>query len=380
VRGVTCITCHTTDNSQYTRVNSNFISDFAFGGDGKGRDYFFGKSAPSIYLDNPYGLRYPDNNPANPNEFSGLSLASSESFITLNQAVPSAVTAVENVDTLSNYIKKWLPTTNVSIAKSIYIGAPNANRLKEVFGWTAASGNLMFKKSGSLDFSGISLSSNGQYYKNTAEVFCEGDLLVVGVLYLENLKLRTITGCRIHATETIFVSGPITYDHTTQEDKYNLQLVSSRAIVMGLGRLKISNKWCPDTDYFKQASATTGTNSFYYRFITLQTLPSTFTRDEADPVVGARKIYDDAFVKMSDQVLYDATCQSTGRGVAFDRLLLNAPQVHSRYTGNLKGTVIAEFALLSLGRTTFEYDPVFSDPYVHVLPMLKETDYLDVGF
>ena len=72
--------------------------------------------------------------------------------------------------------------------------------------------------------------------------------------------------------------------------------------------------------------------------------------------------------------LEDAGCQDDTLG--FSRLLLNAPQVHSRYKGKFKGLVIAEVALFRLGKSTFEFDPIFKE--VSVLPLLKDSDYLEV--
>jgi hypothetical protein len=57
-------------------------------------------------------------------------------------------------------------------------------------------------------------------------------------------------------------------------------------------------------------------------------------------------------------------------------LLLNAPQVHSRYQGAFKGLIIAEVALPRLGKGIFEFDPVFKR--VPVLRQLKESGYLQV--
>jgi hypothetical protein len=72
--------------------------------------------------------------------------------------------------------------------------------------------------------------------------------------------------------------------------------------------------------------------------------------------------------------LEDAGCKDNS--VRYARLLLNAPQVHSRCTGKLKGVVIAEVALFRLSKSTFAFDPVFRD--VPVLPLLKNSDCLVV--
>jgi len=72
----------------------------------------------------------------------------------------------------------------------------------------------------------------------------------------------------------------------------------------------------------------------------------------------------------------DASCRLEGRNIGFDRLLLNAPQVQSRYRGNFSGVIIAEFAMMSLGQFVYAFDDVFSQ--VPILPKLKASDYLDV--
>ncbi|MCX7675487.1 MAG: hypothetical protein N2Z70_06630 [Bdellovibrionaceae bacterium] len=68
--------------------------------------------------------------------------------------------------------------------------------------------------------------------------------------------------------------------------------------------------------------------------------------------------------------------------MAFQRILLNAPYIHSRYAGGIWGSVIGEFVLMPLGlssnqsRFRFEFDPVFN--HVSVLPLLQDQDFLFV--
>jgi hypothetical protein len=76
-----------------------------------------------------------------------------------------------------------------------------------------------------------------------------------------------------------------------------------------------------------------------------------------------------ALIPLEDSSFHDDT-------IGFSRLLLNAPIINSRYKGNFKGLVIAEFALFWQGKTGFEFDPIFKK--VPVLPMLKDSDYLVV--
>jgi hypothetical protein len=76
----------------------------------------------------------------------------------------------------------------------------------------------------------------------------------------------------------------------------------------------------------------------------------------------------------------DASCEEGGRNKSFERILVNAPLIESRYSGGFKGSIIGEVVLMSLGlkvndsRFRFEYDPVFDG--VPVLPMLTEQDFL----
>ncbi|MGD0101369.1 MAG: hypothetical protein ABSC60_13565, partial [Acidobacteriota bacterium] len=72
--------------------------------------------------------------------------------------------------------------------------------------------------------------------------------------------------------------------------------------------------------------------------------------------------------------LEDASCHDDT--ISFSRLLLNAPQVHSRYKGPFRGLVIAEVALFRLSKSTFEFDPVFKR--VPILPVLRDSDYLQL--
>ena len=77
----------------------------------------------------------------------------------------------------------------------------------------------------------------------------------------------------------------------------------------------------------------------------------------------------------------DASCGKNAAGEFsreehFDRLLLNAPRIDSRYTGQFNGVIIAETVLMSLSRFSFSFDPVFSR--VPVLPLLLPSDYLIV--
>lgn len=84
--------------------------------------------------------------------------------------------------------------------------------------------------------SGIGPGSNPSFFTNTGEVVCDGDLLVRGTLFLNQPVIATRTGCRIYATGPAFLQGAITYKtRDGSADKANLQLVSAKAILLGLG-------------------------------------------------------------------------------------------------------------------------------------------------
>ncbi len=88
-------------------------------------------------------------------------------------------------------------------------------------------------------------------------------------------------------------------------------------------------------------------------------------------------VAESAIIAAKQGPLYDAICRKEGRQVSFERLLINAPIVHSRYVGDFKGTVIAEHATMALGAFVFKFDPVFSE--VPVLPFLDPERYLSVS-
>ena len=75
--------------------------------------------------------------------------------------------------------------------------------------------------------------------------------------------------------------------------------------------------------------------------------------------------------------LKDVTCSVEGRNISFERLLLNAPQIQSRYTGAFKGSIIGEYVLMSLTKFNFTFDPVFTSNVV--LPMIEAETYLVVN-
>jgi hypothetical protein len=363
-RATGCIMCH-------ANIASNVITDFGFGGDGKGKDYFFGGDAATLPkgLSNTQGLAvYGDY------DFStkGAVNWGSADLTGSSVIVPYAPTTNVNVaqPTLALYLKNILsqnpnPTAQavaVKEVKSVYIGAPNADRLRSVSGVSA--GGIKFKPSdaNSPAFSGLALDASGNFYTNgTDPVVCEGDLAIDGVVWLNNVKIKTDKGCRLYVTKSVFVTGTISY--TSSDAGRNLQISSARAISLGLGKSCSVNGSTDSLEARLDVNSSDGSGR-YQDF---------FTRDNANPGVMLAAVRADAD---AIGVLKDATCGPNGRSVGFERLLLNAPLVESRYQGLFDGAIIAELTLTSLQSLSFTFDQVFAT--ASVLPLLTPSDYLDI--
>ena len=357
IRGFGCISCH-------ANVSSNIISDFGYGGDGLSRDYFFGSMGNNWHK----GIIYGDHH----DSLSTLKLQQGRKFI-----VPKAILPVtaKGTNTLKAYVQNRQPEMTVRESDDVYIGAPTGDRLLQVFDWKASDGLVKYRKARAtaVNLSGIGLANNGLYFQNTGTLNCEGDLLIKGTLHLENLKLKTRQGCRIYATESVFITGAITYlqDFTEDHSRQNLQISSARAINLGLGQTKSGGNFCESSGWYKDNGASSSLNT---RFKDIWTLSTHFTREQKPPLqIGADVLADAA--KIGN--LKDASCLPGGRSVDFEHLLLSAPYIHSRYVGAFKGTIIAEVAIFSLSNFNFEYGEVFS--MADTLPLLKDGEVLSVS-
>lgn len=188
---------------------------------------------------------------------------------------------------------------------------------------------------------------------------CDGDVFVDGPVFLNQLKLKTRFGCRIHATGTIFVSGNLTpppgatnpniprgFILVDSAEQSVLELSSSSAITLGLGgaylreRIKHAHNLQPPASVI---------NDTYF-------------------------LVADSITANDPALINDAAV--SGRLVAFERILVNAPIIHSRYTGDFKGVVIADFVLWSLGKFKYFYDNIFDK--VPIFPMLTPSDFFEV--
>ena len=254
----------------------------------------------------------------------------------------------------------------------IFIGAPSADVIKARAALGTAETAYFKNQDSSPQLSG--LSKTGTYF-TASHLICDGDLVINGTLFLKDLTLTTNEGCRIMVTGPIFVNGKITYvQHTSNStNDTNLQLVSSTWINLGVGLTNCEN----DPNYPTAEKAWYRTNSTLLQ----------------DPMTHRLKIYASKSrlnqqdvnalrtIQSSIATFQDASCRKSVAGEFpreehFERLLLNAPRVDSRYTGQFTGVIIAETALMGLSSFSFSFDPVFSR--VPVLPLLKPSDYLVV--
>jgi hypothetical protein len=366
IRASACITCH-------ARIQPSIITDFGFGD-----RYFFGNPAGGGKFGTFDGHVYGDFYGSEPNKTGwltaeiGKKIVVPEASFDFDLVAAGAKLASQykqplQAATLAQYLRelekqKKTPATVIE-KQTVFIGAPTAAALEARFNIVPGSDEKLryFKTdSTSPGIKGIGLSSSKDFYTNTTEVVCDGDLLVRGTLYLNQATISTKTGCRIYCTGPVFMQGGITYkNRNTSLDQTNLQLVSAQAILLGVG-----DKSCDST--YKDSPLSRRLVSGY--------AVSTFMTREASRSSTAPQTWGKGIYTQGKLIpdLEDAGCRNDT--ISFSRLLLNAPQVHSRYRGDFKGLVIAEFALFRLGKSNFEFDPVFKK--VPVLPRLKDSDYL----
>jgi hypothetical protein len=177
---------------------------------------------------------------------------------------------------------------------------------------------------------------------------------------------------------SVFIYGPITF--TNANINRNIQITSTKAIAMGLGSVKPGATYCePNSNYavYPNDPSYAKGSSLQTRFVDMWTNPSYFLRQNGDSkAFGNSVMAEAALIEAAVGPLYDAACRGEGRSVGYERIVLNAPVIHSRYQGNVSGTIIAEYAVMSLGEFKFKFDPVFL--HEPLFPRLSKKIYLDV--
>lgn len=368
VRASGCITCH-------AKIYSTYITDFGYGS-----PYFFGNPDSGNKVGPFNGHIYGDFI-AEPGKTGWLTAEMHKEIIVpqadidfdLGDAAGSTLDDQSSyqealqADSLAKYIQALenLKTKPAAVVekKKVFIGAPDIPTLETRFGITSGD-TADFKyiktdQSSSPDIEGIKISKSGDYHTNMSEIVCDGDLFVRGILFLNKASIATNTGCRIYVAGPIFLQDAVTYRSMDNNiDHANLQLVSTEAIFLGVGQ--------------KKCNTPADSDSLSLRLLRTPALTSIITRstdrNNIPPQEFSRIMYDKAaLIPLEDSSCHDET-------LGFTSLLLNAPIIHSRYSGKFKGLVIAEFALFYQGKSSYEFDPVFKQ--VPVLPLLKDEDYL----
>ncbi|RYZ93635.1 MAG: hypothetical protein EOP06_00265 [Proteobacteria bacterium] len=368
VRGIGCIQCHAS-------VSSNIITDFGYG-----NDYFFGNKTVGAGSTWQFGSPYGDHG----RNYGTMQLSEVSKFIVPKQTLPAAVQKDSGATTAAEYMKGMLASSSdvgtkqvaVTESNSIHIGAPTEADLITAFDLKPEERTKFFRHSDSSPLlSG--LVDRGTFFAANDTLSCDGDVIVRGPLYLRNLSIDSKSGCRIYVIGSVFIYGAVTY--INRDPTRNLQISSSSAIALGLGATDKNGVSCEQNRW-----RTPGNEKSYVRrssmltfFTDMWTTPSSYLRSGVDPIENGRRIIAEAvLIESAVGPLYDASCLPEKRDVSFDRILLNAPLVYSRYAGDVRGTIIAEIALMSIGSFKFEYDPVFNE--VNVLPYLARSTILDV--
>lgn len=338
IRGGACISCHAT-------VASNIITDFGYNGDDKGLNYFGGMGLK----DDVYG----DVQATGLTSWQSLSLTESIFKVIVPKTSTFTSKSLLSANSLKDYFKQISPSLTIDEVSSVFIGAPTASRLQNLFQTKGSSKYL--SDSGEI-LNGLTLESNS-YYKIAGDMNCDGDLFIDKPLFIKDLQLKTIKGCRIYATKSVFIQGAVNYVGSLSSQ--NLQISSSRAIVMGVGLSQLRDRMSRGSEFFTRTTSSENGNTL-----------SEQVQSQNNKIIHEAGLIQE----LKDATLYPA---DGSRKTVFKRLLLNAPQIHSRYLGDFDGIIIAEFALMSLGQFHYKFDPVFSN--VPVLPMLQPFDYLKVG-
>ena len=351
VRGMTCLLCH-------ADIRANVVTDFGYG-----NTWYMGgnegASAGSYY--NNFVAAWQTAKNISGTVYVPDALVPQKAMAMLGDGNAPAIKLKDFMNTPYKMVDNWDSRTTETapmtekvlppnggekvVAKSkIVIRAPSAAEIQALApelvnaaGWKKIAGK------GTPDLQ-IANFGNGDFVMNNTSgtLNCENtDIVVKGTLYLKSLSVNAVKGCRIYVTGSVFIEDEITY--VGPADKQNLQITSARTISMGINYDNLKARL---EHGFSQS---------------LQSL---------DPVALRAQILADANLVRSSTTLKDAAESNPRKSINFEGLLLNAPLVHSRYLGNVKGTIIAEIAIFAIGAFHFEFDKVFTE--VTVLPKLSQ--------
>jgi hypothetical protein len=402
VRGINCMLCH-------AQVNSNVISDFGVGDP----QFFVGQQGitPGLAMTLPwYGNYYGTwqlANQINGTVFVPKSTVTDSAFLTsINQSAPISLAGLMNLDLGPNYyggapnsgtgsmasiVSPAAGSPAVQETTQLYIGAPTVSQLLALTK-TLPNPIKPWEPIGTgSSIAGIVVQNGtgGTYITNPvaagtvgSTITCHGDIVIQGTVFLNNVTVNTDgNGCRIMATGSVFIQGPVSYTSTSSTQ--NLQISSASAILMGFDVSSLTFRlaeWYPDSQPLFRRSQNNGpTNTQINNGVVAEA-----------QVIGAL-LEDPGYVKegsyshppnlnppasacpTGSMITYQANnggviSTDTECKIAFSRILLNAPNIQSRYVGTFSGVAIAEIALFAPGALQFSYDATFST--VPILPLL----------
>lgn len=395
VRGISCITCH-------TQASSNIVTDYGHGSPW----YFDSATNDSFYFDRV----------GNGDGLASLNLMGVGSLTVPKGLIPDSVKAsFPGVSSLADWVRarfaQGSPNTAAQVKEinSLKISLPTAARIAALFGNPGTAQAYLPDTQDSPALSGLALS--GQAFVIT-DLTCDGDLFLDRPAIFVNATVRSNVGCRIYSTKSVFIEGAITsVAATSGATDYNVQILSAESIWAGTGRIVKNGAFCEldgagnPSGWFSSTGGTNGVDcknvanaanpncdSFVIR--TVNTVirntysnaypnatslknfmwPANYDASPGGTLAGQRASIEAAL----GRPLYDASCGAGRRNVTLSRLLLAAPYVNNRYSGDVIGSVIAEAAIMSLGSFKYEFDPVFK--HTSIFSLLDENELISGEF
>lgn len=367
VRGASCLVCH-------AKIEGNMITDFGYGD-----SFFFGGSsatASSVSWYNNYAGTWQTLDRLNGTVFVPAvaipyNVSSSVGYNTSVNIIDFMTTPYQSPQPvwLSNASTNPMaanitpPTAAPKIATAnISIRAPTED---EVLALAPALNNvasgftqIIPSKGPVTPISGLITQPSGYTINDPLNpLICSGaDIVIKGSLYLREPRINADQGgCRLYVAGSVFIEGAITYIGSSTLQ--NLQISSSRMISMGVDRTHLVRRLIDDN----RGARIRGSRTFAQL--------SQIILAEAD-AIGTLK---DASTSLGTPYPTARSYWNETRvSIDYSGLLLNAPLVQSRYLGKVRGSIVAELALFSLGEFNFEFDPILTADSIPILPLFAD--------
>lgn len=397
VRGLSCITCH-------SNVSSNVVTDYGMNSPW----YFDTKTSDSFYADRL-------NSATTLNGLATLNLLNSSLIVVPKGQAPAAIQTQFNINSLADFVRARFAqgssnsAAQVKEVKNLHIRIPSAQRIAEVFGNPTGKYSFLPDTQNSPALAGLSYDSNRDVFI-IRNLTCDGDLYLSSPAVFEKATVRSTNGCRIYSTASVFINGNLVSAPFGESSQFNTQILSARSIWMGAGRIIKNNAFCeaaggkpvgwyssthsgvdcklsttdpadPRCDTLSVRMGHLLARNAYSRGAPdTNSLKSMFTTKDYNSQTNGLIADEKARIEAGlGAPLYDASCDAGGRAAFdFSRLVLAAPYVNSRYTGNFSGSIVSEISLMSLGTFKFHFDPVLKN--VSVFSLLNSDELVSVQF